>query len=165
MRLFTRTDPKMTKKLILNDSIFITNRVSVFKNSLTKCSPLLTIVLKLVEGGGCRLGTCTLRMLVLLRDVIFSGLCFLLKSISNYSTLLIIFVMIPKLNSKGQMLIFLCCVQLCASLGTTGTCAFDNLEEVGPICKASSLQSSVNVLYLACTLFGGNQFLNKLARI
>lgn len=52
MRLFTRTDPKMTKKLILNDSIFITNRVSVFKNSLTKCSPLLTIVLKLVEGGG-----------------------------------------------------------------------------------------------------------------
>lgn len=51
MRLFTRTDPKMTKKLILNDSIFITNRVSVFKNSLTKCSPLLTIVLKLVEWG------------------------------------------------------------------------------------------------------------------
>lgn len=34
MRLFTRTDPKMTKKLILNDSIFITNRVSVFKNQI-----------------------------------------------------------------------------------------------------------------------------------
>lgn len=74
----------MMKKLILNDSIFITNRVSVFKNSLTKFSPLLTIVLKLVEGG-CLLGTCTLRMLVLLRDVIFSGLSFLLKSISNWS--------------------------------------------------------------------------------
>ncbi|KAK3593991.1 hypothetical protein CHS0354_040735 [Potamilus streckersoni] len=25
--------------------------------------------------------------------------------------------------------------QLCASLGTTGSCAFDNLEELGPICE------------------------------
>lgn len=52
-------------------------------------------------GGGMPVGDMYSRMLVLLRDVIFSGLCFLLKSISNYSTLLIIFVMIPKLNSKG----------------------------------------------------------------
>ena len=25
--------------------------------------------------------------------------------------------------------------QLCATLGTTGACAFDNLMELGPICK------------------------------
>jgi len=28
---------------------------------------------------------------------------------------------------------------MCASLGTTGTCAFDNLEEIGPICKYTNL--------------------------
>ena len=28
-----------------------------------------------------------------------------------------------------------CCFQLCATLGTTGACAFDNLQELGPICK------------------------------
>ena len=26
-------------------------------------------------------------------------------------------------------------LQLCATLGTTGACSFDNLEELGPICK------------------------------
>lgn len=28
-----------------------------------------------------------------------------------------------------------CSVQVCATLGTTGACAFDKLEELGPICK------------------------------
>ena len=27
------------------------------------------------------------------------------------------------------------CSQLCATLGTTGACAFDNLKELGPICE------------------------------
>lgn len=36
-------------------------------------------------------------------------------------------------NSRPiKIIIFL---QLCATLGTTGACAFDNLEELGPICK------------------------------
>lgn len=26
--------------------------------------------------------------------------------------------------------------QLCATLGTTGACAYDNLKELGPICKS-----------------------------
>ena len=28
-----------------------------------------------------------------------------------------------------------CSFQLCATLGTTGACAFDNMKELGPICK------------------------------
>lgn len=30
-------------------------------------------------------------------------------------------------------------VQLCASLGTTGVCAFDKLSELGPVCMSSYL--------------------------
>ena len=26
-------------------------------------------------------------------------------------------------------------LQVCATLGTTGVCAFDNLEEIGEVCK------------------------------
>lgn len=85
-------DQKMTKKLILNDSIFITNRVWVFFfKSLTKFYPLSTIVSKLGGGGeawrvpvGDMYYLCnTLRMLGILGVVIFFGLCLLLKSISN----------------------------------------------------------------------------------
>ena len=28
---------------------------------------------------------------------------------------------------------------LCATLGTTGACAFDSLEELGPICQVGAL--------------------------
>lgn len=36
---------------------------------------------------------------------------------------------------------------LCASLGTTGTCAFDNLEEVGPICEAEHIWMHIDAAY------------------
>jgi len=36
---------------------------------------------------------------------------------------------------------------LCASLGTTGACAFDNLQEVGPICKEEQMWLHVDAAY------------------
>ncbi|XP_021356996.1 aromatic-L-amino-acid decarboxylase-like [Mizuhopecten yessoensis] len=36
---------------------------------------------------------------------------------------------------------------LCASLGTTGTCAFDNLEELGPICKQEDMWLHIDAAY------------------
>lgn len=36
--------------------------------------------------------------------------------------------------------------QLCATLGTTGACAFDNLKEVGPICKFNILHLKKNLI-------------------
>jgi len=30
--------------------------------------------------------------------------------------------------------------QVCATLGTTGACSFDNLQELGPICKCNTRQ-------------------------
>lgn len=40
---------------------------------------------------------------------------------------------IDKDKSEGRIPFF-----LCASLGSTGSCAFDNLEELGPICKINT---------------------------
>lgn len=34
-----------------------------------------------------------------------------------------------------------------ATLGTTGTCAFDNLEELGPICNAHNIWLHVDAAY------------------
>ncbi|XP_046585373.1 histidine decarboxylase-like [Haliotis rubra] len=36
---------------------------------------------------------------------------------------------------------------LCATLGTTGACAFDNLKEVGPICEAEGLWMHIDAAY------------------
>ncbi|VVC44138.1 Pyridoxal phosphate-dependent decarboxylase,Aromatic-L-amino-acid [Cinara cedri] len=36
---------------------------------------------------------------------------------------------------------------LCATLGTTGACAFDNLEELGPICHAEDMWFHVDAAY------------------
>ena len=36
---------------------------------------------------------------------------------------------------------------LCVSLGTTGACAFDNLEELGPICQEEQLWLHVDAAY------------------
>lgn len=38
-----------------------------------------------------------------------------------------------------------CCV--IATLGTTGTCAFDNLEELGPICKQYNIWLHIDAAY------------------
>ncbi|KAL4126469.1 hypothetical protein QTP88_010691 [Uroleucon formosanum] len=40
-----------------------------------------------------------------------------------------------------------CSSQLCATLGTTGACAFDNLEELGPICQAEDMWFHVDAAY------------------
>lgn len=34
-----------------------------------------------------------------------------------------------------------------ATLGTTGTCAFDNLEEIGPICKENNMWLHIDAAY------------------
>ncbi|XP_070184728.1 histidine decarboxylase-like, partial [Littorina saxatilis] len=36
---------------------------------------------------------------------------------------------------------------LCATLGTTGACAFDNLKELGPICKEEGIWMHVDAAY------------------
>ncbi|XP_023718985.1 histidine decarboxylase [Cryptotermes secundus] len=36
---------------------------------------------------------------------------------------------------------------LCATLGTTGACSFDNLQELGPICKAENMWLHVDAAY------------------
>lgn len=39
---------------------------------------------------------------------------------------------------------------VCATLGTTGACAFDNLEEIGPICQRNGLWLHVDAAYAGC---------------
>ena len=36
---------------------------------------------------------------------------------------------------------------VCATLGTTGACAFDNLEEIGPICDSEDLWLHIDAAY------------------
>ncbi|RLU24291.1 hypothetical protein DMN91_002379 [Ooceraea biroi] len=38
-------------------------------------------------------------------------------------------------------------VQVCATLGTTGACTFDNLKEIGPICQKNGLWLHVDAAY------------------
>uniref|UniRef100_A0A4P6D8R2 Histidine decarboxylase n=1 Tax=Rhodnius prolixus TaxID=13249 RepID=A0A4P6D8R2_RHOPR len=45
-------------------------------------------------------------------------------------------------RSKGLVPFF-----LCATLGTTGACAFDNIQELGPICRKESLWLHVDAAY------------------
>ncbi|XP_033753053.1 aromatic-L-amino-acid decarboxylase-like [Pecten maximus] len=51
-------------------------------------------------------------------------------------------VAIEEDKSKGLIPFF-----LCATLGTTGTCAFDNLEELGPICKEEDMWLHIDAAY------------------
>jgi histidine decarboxylase len=36
---------------------------------------------------------------------------------------------------------------VCVTLGTTGACAFDNLEEIGPICQSEELWLHIDAAY------------------
>ncbi|NXU56841.1 DCHS decarboxylase, partial [Turnix velox] len=45
-------------------------------------------------------------------------------------------------RSKGLVPVF-----VCATLGTTGVCAFDNLSELGPICEAEGLWLHIDAAY------------------
>lgn len=45
-------------------------------------------------------------------------------------------------NSSTQTVL-----QFCATLGTTVTCGFDNLEEIGPICRAHDIWMHVDAAY------------------
>ncbi|XP_069704016.1 histidine decarboxylase [Periplaneta americana] len=49
---------------------------------------------------------------------------------------------IAKDKEKGLIPFF-----LCATLGTTGACSFDNLQELGPICKAENMWLHVDAAY------------------
>lgn len=41
-----------------------------------------------------------------------------------------------------------------ATLGTTGTCAFDNLDEIGPICKQHNIWLHIDAAYAGwCIVF------------
>ena len=37
--------------------------------------------------------------------------------------------------------------KLCATLGTTGACAFDNLQELGPICQVRNSMRGLFIYY------------------
>nr|XP_024219695.1 histidine decarboxylase-like [Halyomorpha halys] len=63
---------------------------------------------------------------------------------------------IEKDRSQGLIPFF-----LCATLGTTGACAFDNLEEVGPICEEEGLWLHCDAAY-AGTSFICPEFRNWL---
>jgi glutamate/tyrosine decarboxylase-like PLP-dependent enzyme len=39
------------------------------------------------------------------------------------------------------------CLKVVATLGTTGTCAFDCLDELGPICSKENLWMHVDAAY------------------
>ncbi len=41
---------------------------------------------------------------------------------------------------------------VCATLGTTGVCAFDNIEEIGPICKEEDLWLHIDAAYAGSAL-------------
>lgn len=45
-------------------------------------------------------------------------------------------------RKKGLVPVF-----VCATLGTTGVCAFDNLSELGPICDAEGLWLHIDAAY------------------
>nr|ALG64483.1 dopa decarboxylase [Meretrix meretrix] len=49
---------------------------------------------------------------------------------------------IEKDRSEGKIPFF-----VCASLGTTGSCAFDNLEEIGPICQENDIWLHIDAAY------------------
>lgn len=42
---------------------------------------------------------------------------------------------------------------VCATLGTTGVCAFDNLEEIGPICASEGLWLHIDAAYAGSAFF------------
>ncbi|XP_052358150.1 histidine decarboxylase-like [Oncorhynchus keta] len=44
-------------------------------------------------------------------------------------------------------IMFVCLFQLCATLGTTGVCAFDDLSELGPVCAEEGLWLHVDAAY------------------
>ncbi|XP_071610553.1 histidine decarboxylase isoform X2 [Heliangelus exortis] len=50
-------------------------------------------------------------------------------------------------SSLNSRLIAYASDQVCATLGTTGVCAFDNLSELGPICDAEGLWLHIDAAY------------------
>lgn len=46
-----------------------------------------------------------------------------------------------------------------ATLGTTGTCAFDNLEELGPICNKNNIWLHVDAAYAGKNRLENHTFL------
>lgn len=58
----------------------------------------------------------------------------------------------PTLSVFCVLCAFSLALQLCATLGTTGVCAFDNLAELGPVCASlplTPIQSKVPLLRLS----------------
>uniref|UniRef100_A0A674AD58 Histidine decarboxylase n=1 Tax=Salmo trutta TaxID=8032 RepID=A0A674AD58_SALTR len=47
----------------------------------------------------------------------------------------------------NPIIMFVCLFQLCATLGTTGVCAFDDLSELGPVCTSEGLWLHVDAAY------------------
>ncbi|XP_014106526.1 PREDICTED: histidine decarboxylase isoform X1 [Pseudopodoces humilis] len=53
-------------------------------------------------------------------------------------------------RKKGLVPVFVCStfwLGVCATLGTTGVCAFDNLSELGPVCDAEGLWLHIDAAY------------------
>ncbi|KAG1689119.1 Histidine decarboxylase [Nymphon striatum] len=53
----------------------------------------------------------------------------------------------PDDSEINSLLVAYCSDQVCGTLGTTGACAFDNLEEIGPICKKEDMWIHVDAAY------------------
>lgn len=48
------------------------------------------------------------------------------------------FILLKSAIHNTSVCVCVCFVQLCATLGSTGVCSFDRLDELGPVCKCVS---------------------------
>lgn len=85
---------------------------------------------------GCRVALCTVRIL---------------KPDENNSLTGPILEAAIHVDKSQSLIPFYCC----ATLGTTGTCAFDDLKTIGPVCKQNNMYLHVDAAY------AGNAFICK----
>lgn len=82
---------------------------------------------------------CYLFILFLLISCLFIGI---LQITKHWFLIILIknkYRYVETINTRSTM--YFLFLQLCATLGTTGACAFDKLEELGPICMKNKTKT------------------------